>query len=115
MGAINPDERAVAGLREELRIHQGAQQRITHVALEAPQALCLRGRQAKSGHFQVFALNSLKHLVDTHGFVSKQVFYGELSGAVLIATPVPAQARPLGDDRSTRPTLVSLSGIGTWK
>jgi hypothetical protein len=76
-GAIEPDESPVPRLGEELRIHEGSQQRITHVALEAPQALRLRRRQSKSGHFYVFALNPLKHFVDTHGFVSKQIVFME--------------------------------------
>jgi hypothetical protein len=76
--AIEPDESAIARLREELRVHEGSQERITHIALEAPQALRLRGRQSKSRHFHVFALNSLEHFVDTHGFISNRSSFMEI-------------------------------------
>jgi hypothetical protein len=69
-GAFHSDERTVARLREKLRIHERAQQCITDVALEAPQALSLRSRQSKTGHFNVFTLNSLKNLIDTHALAS---------------------------------------------
>jgi hypothetical protein len=72
--AIETDESPVARAREELRVHKRSQQRIANVALQPPQALGLGGRQAKSGHFHVFTLNSLKHFVDTHGFASEVPF-----------------------------------------
>jgi hypothetical protein len=67
-GAIEPNESAIARLRKKLRINEGPEQRITNVALQAPQALRLSGRQSKSGHFRVFTLDSLKHFVETHRF-----------------------------------------------
>jgi hypothetical protein len=70
-GAIEPNESAIARLRKELRIDEGPEQRIANVALQAPQALRLSGRQSKSGHFHVFTLDSLKHFVETHGFASQ--------------------------------------------
>jgi hypothetical protein len=54
-------------LRKKLGIDQRTEQRIADVALQAPQALGLRGRQAKTGHFDELALDSLKHIVYTHG------------------------------------------------
>jgi hypothetical protein len=64
---IGFDERSVARLRQELRVDEGAEQFVADGALETPQALRLRGRQSKSGHLTEFALDSLKHVVYTHG------------------------------------------------
>jgi hypothetical protein len=64
--AIQSDERAVARLRQELRIDERPEQRFADAALETPQTLCLRRGQPKSGHFHKFPLDSLKHFIDTH-------------------------------------------------
>ena len=51
------------GAEEELRINQCAKQGIASSAIQPPQPLCLRGRQAESGHFYVLPLNTPKHIV----------------------------------------------------
>jgi hypothetical protein len=93
-GAIESDESAIARLRQELRIHEGSQQRITHIALEAPQALRLRRRQSKSGHFHVFALNSLQHFVDTHGFISNKSSFMEIFPVRFLKQPAYRRTLP---------------------
>ncbi|MGH8637661.1 MAG: hypothetical protein ACREUZ_11070 [Burkholderiales bacterium] len=64
--SFQADERAIACLRQKLGVDQSAEQRVTNVALEAPQALCLRGREAQAGHFDVLTLNPLEHFIDAH-------------------------------------------------
>ena len=58
-GAIQPDERSVARLRQELRIYESAKQRVTNVALEPPQSLGLRWCQPQPGHVHELALDPL--------------------------------------------------------
>jgi hypothetical protein len=65
-GAIIPNERAVARLQKESGVHERAQQGVTNLALETPQALRLRCCQPKSRHLNEFALDSLQHVIDTH-------------------------------------------------
>ena len=65
-GAIQPDERSVARLRQELRIYEGTEQRVTDVALQPPQPLGLGRCQTQPGHFHELALDPLKHIVHTH-------------------------------------------------
>jgi hypothetical protein len=65
--AFEPHERSIAGLRQELCVHESAKQGVADVPLEPPEALCLRGSQTKSRHLYELALNSLKHLINTHG------------------------------------------------
>jgi hypothetical protein len=65
--AIEANERAVTGLRKKFRFNQRPEQLIAGVALEPPQALRLGGCQTKPRHFYELALDSLKHVVNTHG------------------------------------------------
>ena len=65
-GAIQPDERSVARLRQKLRIYESTKQGVTDVALQPPQPLGLRWCQPQPGHFYELALDPLKHIVHTH-------------------------------------------------
>src|SRR5262245_5318651 len=65
--SFQPDIRALTCLREELGIHQRAKQRGANVAPQPPQTLGFARCQAKSGHFYVFPLDPLKHVIDAHG------------------------------------------------
>jgi hypothetical protein len=65
--AIETNERTVTSLRKKFRFNQRPEQLIADVALEPPQALRLGGCQTKPRHFYELALDSLKHVVDTHG------------------------------------------------
>jgi hypothetical protein len=60
---LGAHECAVARPEQKLRIDKRAEQRIARSAIQAPQPLCLRRRQAESGHFDVLPLNAPKHLV----------------------------------------------------
>jgi hypothetical protein len=66
-GTVRPDISAVPSLRKKLRVHQGPEQRIADVALQAPESLGLRRCQSKPRHFYILTLDPLKHVVDTHG------------------------------------------------
>src|SRR4029079_4726032 len=57
--AVDSNERPVTCAGQKLRINQRSEQRIADVAFQAPQALRLRGRQTKTGHFNELALDSL--------------------------------------------------------
>jgi hypothetical protein len=72
-GTVGPDKRTVTRLRQELRINQRAEKCIADVALQTPQALCLRGRQPKPGHFDELTLDSLQHVVNTHFGTSRVI------------------------------------------
>jgi hypothetical protein len=63
------NERSVASLRQKFGINQGPEERIAYVALETPEPLRLGRSQSKTRHFDEFALNSLEHLIHTHGSV----------------------------------------------
>jgi hypothetical protein len=55
-----PHECSVTGARQEFGVDERTQQRIARGTIQAPQPLRLRHRQAKSGHLDVFALNTPK-------------------------------------------------------
>ena len=63
-GAVLADKRSVSRLRQELGIHEGTKQRITKVALQSPQTLCLWGGQSEPRHLDEFPLYSLEHFID---------------------------------------------------
>ena len=63
--AFEPHERPVAGLRQELCVHESPEHGVAQFPLEPPEALCLCGSQTKSGHLYELALNSLKHLFNS--------------------------------------------------
>src|SRR5262245_35505837 len=90
--AVGLDERSVTRLRQEIRFHQRVEQLIAHVAIESPQTLGLRRRQAKTRHFSKLALDPLKHVVDAHGALRTA---GSTVGVawVVIATRVPTHFR----------------------
>ena len=69
---VNPDERSVSSLREKVRLDQGLQQSFAKLPIEAPEPLRLGGRQAKSGHLDKFTLNSLKDVLDAHGYTGEE-------------------------------------------
>lgn len=68
--SILADERAVAGLRQELCVHECAQQGVTHITIQSPQALGLGSGQPEARHLYEFALNPLQNIIDAHGFLS---------------------------------------------
>src|SRR5687768_16812631 len=61
--AIHPNERAITCLRQELRIHKGTEQRITHITLQVPQPLSLGGGETQTRHLYEFTLNSLEYVI----------------------------------------------------
>jgi hypothetical protein len=96
-GAVLADKRSVSRLRQELGIHEGTKQRITNVALQSPQTLCLCGGQSEPRHFDEFPLYSLEHFIDEHGIPPLLAFLHRLlvllCGA-LDATVVPRKILP---------------------
>jgi hypothetical protein len=81
-------------LRQEFCVDQGAQERVTDIALESPQALCLCGGQTEARHLDEFPLDSLEHVIDAHGLIPSSPTVG-LAGMQLIdATPVPGHFSP---------------------
>jgi len=65
--SVLADEGTVPRLRQELCVDQCAEKRVTNIALQAPQALCLRGCQTEARHFDELPLYSLEHFIDAHG------------------------------------------------
>jgi hypothetical protein len=61
-GVLGPHKGSVACSEQELCIHESTEQGIARSAIESPQPLRLCRRQAKSGHLDVFALHTLKHV-----------------------------------------------------
>jgi hypothetical protein len=59
MRAVHANEGPIPRPNQETCIDQRAEQRITHVALETPEAAGLGGCQSKAGHLHEFALYSL--------------------------------------------------------
>jgi hypothetical protein len=64
--ALNPNERSVSPLREELRLDQSFEQPVAYLSIQAPEPLRLGGCQTKAGHLCEFALYSLQHVLDAH-------------------------------------------------
>jgi hypothetical protein len=60
---VGPHERSITGSKQKFRIDEGTEEGIARSAIESPQPLRLRRRQAKSRHFGVFALNTPQHVV----------------------------------------------------
>jgi hypothetical protein len=93
-GAVLADKRSVSRLRQELGIHEGTKQRITKVALQSPQTLCLWGGQSEPRHLDEFPLYSLEHFIDEHGIPPFTCFLHRLLVllcALLTATVVPRE------------------------
>ena len=68
-------------------LNQGTEERIADVTLEPPQALCLSGCQPKSGHFHVFALNSLEHFIDKPRALAEMKRVARPDASFLILVP----------------------------
>src|SRR6185437_5354555 len=68
--AVRFHEGAFTRAGEKIRRNERAQQFVADGAIEAPQALRLRGCQTESWHFAELSLDPLKHVLDTHGFPS---------------------------------------------
>jgi len=66
-GPVCPDIGTVPCLRKKFRVHQGTEQGIADIALQAPEPSGLRRCQSKSRHFNILTLDPLKHVIDTHG------------------------------------------------
>jgi hypothetical protein len=54
---FGPHERTVPRTKQEFRIHERSEERVTRRTVEAPQALRLGSRQPQSWHFGVFPTN----------------------------------------------------------
>jgi hypothetical protein len=50
--------------RKESRLDESIQHGIAHGAIQAPESLSLYGRQPKSRHFEVFASNTPKDVLE---------------------------------------------------
>ena len=61
---LGSHERSITGSKQKLRINKRSQKRITGGAIQIPQPLRLRGRQTKTRHLDVFALNTLEDIVE---------------------------------------------------
>jgi hypothetical protein len=57
---LGPHECSIRGAKKEFGVDERTHQRIARGAIQAPQPLRLRRRQAKSGHLDVFAPNTPK-------------------------------------------------------
>jgi len=64
--SVQADEGAVPRLRQEFCVDQCAEERVTHIALQAPQALRLRGSQTEARHLDELPLDPLEHFIDAH-------------------------------------------------
>src|SRR5215218_7348531 len=93
---LHSNESSIPGLRQEPRIDQRTQKRITDIALQAPEPLCLGRSQPKSGHLQEFPLDPLKHFVDAHAFTS-------VSGRGQISVVAEARATHVPGGLKTQP------------
>jgi hypothetical protein len=60
---IGPHECAVPGAKQELRVNESTEQRVTRSAVESPEPLRLRRRQTQSGHLDVLALNASQYVI----------------------------------------------------
>ena len=60
---IGPHKCTIPCPKEELGIHQRAEQRIARRAVETPEPLRLRCRQPQSRHFDVLALNASQYVI----------------------------------------------------
>jgi hypothetical protein len=67
---LHSNECSITGLCQEPRVDERSEERVTHIAVQTPQALGLSGSEPKSGHLQEFTLDPLKHIVDAHAFTS---------------------------------------------
>ena len=54
--------RSIARAKQKLGFDQRAKQRITHRAVQTPQPLGLRNRQAKTRHLEVLTFDTSKHI-----------------------------------------------------
>jgi hypothetical protein len=68
--SVLADERTIPRLRQELCVDQCTKERVTDIAIQSPQTLCLRGSQTEARHFDELSLYSLEHVIDTHGSFS---------------------------------------------
>ena len=60
---FGPHKSSVTRAKEKLGVDERAEQRITGSAIESPQPLRLRRRQAESWHLDVLPLNTPKNVV----------------------------------------------------
>jgi hypothetical protein len=71
---LDPHERAVARLKQKLRIDQGAEELTARGRIEAPQATGLRLGQTQPGHFEELSLDAAEHIVSSTHWLSRHVF-----------------------------------------
>jgi hypothetical protein len=61
---LGPQKGSVTAANQEFGVDERIQHGIARGTIQAPQPLRLRRRQAKSGHFEVFALNTPKDVLE---------------------------------------------------
>jgi hypothetical protein len=67
LGSIGPNERPIARARQEFGFDESSEKLVADGTVEPPETLGLGRCQAKAGHLYILALDSLKHVVYTHG------------------------------------------------
>jgi hypothetical protein len=68
-------ECSITGPKQKLCVNKGSQKRVACGAIQIPQSLRLRGRQTKTRHLDVFALNTPEDIVE------RLLLYGHLQSS----------------------------------